>query len=156
VETALEMREAVADLLSQADVSVFSAAVADFRPTEPRDRKVKRSETGGALTVDMEANPDVALDTRDGRRPGSVAVGFALETNDLLANASKKLEKKGFDLLVANDATEEGAGFGVSTNRVTILGADGSSDALPLLSKDEVAEELLDRVGLLLPSGSGS
>jgi phosphopantothenoylcysteine decarboxylase/phosphopantothenate--cysteine ligase len=156
VETAVEMREAVAGRLGQADVSVFSAAVADFRPTEPNDRKVKRADTRGTLTVDMEANPDVALDTRDARRPGSVAVGFALETDDLLANAAKKLEKKGFDLLVANDATEEGAGFGVSTNRVTILGADGSVSALPLLSKDEVAEELLDRVGVLLSPGGGA
>ena len=69
----------------------------------------------------MTANPDVARDTRSERKPGSVTVGFALETDDLLENASKKLKEKGFDLLVANDATEAGAGFGVSTNRVTFL-----------------------------------
>lgn len=154
VETAVEMHDAVAGLVGSADVSVFSAAVADFRPSAPSRQKVKRDQTGGELSIDMEENPDVALDTRPARKAGSVAVGFALETNDLLENAGKKLEKKGFDLLVANDSTEEGAGFGVPTNRVTILSAGGASEVLPLLSKEEVAEELMDRVGVLLGDGS--
>jgi len=150
VATGIEMRDAVASRLGDADVSVFAAAVADFRPVEPKDRKVKRTETGPELSVELEANPDIALETSSQRRAGSIAVGFALETDDLLENAKRKLAGKGFQLLVANDATEEGAGFGVSTNRVTILGADGSVDALPLLSKDEVAERILDRVEALL------
>ena len=155
VGTAVEMHEAVSGLIAGADVSVFAAAVADFRPVESRAEKVKRESTGRALSVQMEANPDVALDTVPSRRPGSISVGFALETGDLIANARGKLERKRFDLLVANDATEEGAGFGVATNKVTILGADGSMEALPLLSKDEVAEEILDRVeGLLDPAGA--
>ena len=83
------------------------------------------------------------------------AVGFALETNDLLENAGRKLEKKGFDLLVANDATEEGAGFGVPTNRVTILDREGGTEALPLLSKEEVAERLLDRIEARLERPEG-
>ena len=81
-------------------------------------------------------------------------VGFALETDDLAANARKKLEAKGFQLLVANDATQEGAGFEVDTNRVTLFDADGSSQELPLQSKDEVAEDVLDRVAKLL-GGAG-
>lgn len=152
VDTAQEMFDAVRGLVGGSDVSVFAAAVSDFRPTDVRDRKVKRAEEGDALTIHLEANPDVARDTRKARRPGSVTVGFALETHDMLTHAKKKLEAKGFDLLVANDATEEGAGFGVSTNRVTILGHDVEAEVLPLLSKDEVAERILDRVGQLTAS----
>ena len=82
-----------------------------------------------------------------------MSVGFALETDDVLTNAVAKLERKGFDLVVANDATEKGAGFGVSTNRVTFLSPDTEPDALPLMSKDEVAEEILDRVRPLVDRG---
>lgn len=150
VETAVEMHGAVAHRIGEADVSIFSAAVADFRPAAPHARKVKRAESDGSMVVSLEENPDVASDTRALRKPGSVTVGFALETNDLVANAARKLEKKGFDLLVANDATEEGAGFGSTTNRVTFLHADGSTEERPLLSKDEVAEELMSRIEALL------
>lgn len=154
VGTAQEMFDAVSGVLPQADVSVFAAAVADYRPAQAFDAKVKRGDTGNELTVELTANPDIALETRPLRKEGSVAVGFALETDDLAANARKKLEAKGFDLLVANDATEAGAGFEVDTNRVTLFGADGSSDELPLQSKDEVAEDVLDRVAELL-GGAG-
>ncbi|MGB1657284.1 MAG: bifunctional phosphopantothenoylcysteine decarboxylase/phosphopantothenate--cysteine ligase CoaBC [Longimicrobiales bacterium] len=150
VETAQEMHDAVAARIGGSDVNVFSAAVADFRPADAKDSKVKRAATGDALTLDLTENPDVANDTRAARKAGSLNVGFALETDDVLAHAAEKLARKGFDLLVANDATEDGAGFGVSTNRVTLLTPDGSSEALPLLSKDEVAEEILDRVATLL------
>lgn len=153
VETARAMHDAVASRIADSDVNVFSAAVADFRPAEARKRKVKRSETGDSMTIDLAENPDVAKGTRAERKAGSVNVGFALETDDVLANAASKLEGKGFDLLVANDATEEGAGFGGSTNRVTILSAAGGRDDLPLMSKAEVAEEILDRVRPLLEAG---
>jgi phosphopantothenoylcysteine decarboxylase/phosphopantothenate--cysteine ligase len=152
VETAIEMREAVEGLLPHADVSIFTAAVADYRPVSPRDRKVKRESQGTSLSIELTANPDVAAETRGARRPGSVAVGFALETEDLLRNAARKLESKGFDLLVANDALEEGAGFEVQTNRVTILGHDREPEELPRQSKDEVAERVLERVAELLES----
>jgi phosphopantothenoylcysteine decarboxylase / phosphopantothenate---cysteine ligase len=150
VESARHMHAAVAERIGDMDVSVFAAAVSDFRPLEAWERKVKRSEAGDELTVVMVANPDVALETRALRKPGSVAVGFALETNDLLENAAAKLERKGFDVVAANDANEEGAGFGVVTNRVTLLDAAGGRQELPLMSKDEVAEVLLDRVAKLL------
>lgn len=150
VETAREMHAAVAERVAGADVAVFAAAVADFRPETEAERKVKRAESGGALDVRLTANPDVAADTRELRKGGGVAVGFALETHDLLAHARRKLEAKGFDLLVANDATVEGAGFEVDTNRVTLLGADGYEEALPLLAKPEVSEAVLDRVAALL------
>jgi len=153
VETAREMHDAVAARIGQSDVNVFCAAVADFRPADARETKVKRSETGETMTVDLTENPDVANDTRSARKAGSVNVGFALETHDVLTHAAAKLERKGFDLLVANDATEEGAGFGVSTNRVTVLSADGSTEPLPLMTKDEVADEIFDRVRPLLSGG---
>lgn len=152
VETAEEMHAAVSAHIGAADVTVFAAAVADYRPAEARAEKVKRRAQGTDLAVALEANPDIAASTRGARKPGSVTVGFALETSDLVTNAAQKLEAKGFDLVVANDATEEGAGFEVATNRVTILAREAPPEALPLLSKDEVAEEVLDRTGRLLRS----
>ena len=98
------------------------------------------------LTIALTANPDIAAETGALRKPGSLAVGFALETDELLANARRKLEAKGFDLLVANDATEEGSGFESDTNRVVILDSRGEAEELPLQTKDEVAEAILDRV----------
>jgi phosphopantothenoylcysteine decarboxylase/phosphopantothenate--cysteine ligase len=152
VETAAEMHDAVMGLAAGVDVSIFAAAVADFRPVESSDRKMKRSEGGDELAISLTANPDIARESGAGAKRGSVRVGFALETHDLLENARGKLESKGLDLIVANYATEEGAGFGVATNRVTFVTADGDPEELPLLSKDEVAEELIDRIVTMLPS----
>ena len=152
VETARQMHAAVVDLLPAVDVSIFAAAVADYRPDEAAQRKLKRGDVGASLTIALTANPDIAAETRALRRSGSVAVGFALETDDLLANAHRKLEDKGFDLLVANDATEEGSGFESDTNRVVILSPDGEAEELPLQTKDEVAEAILDRVGRRMES----
>jgi len=146
VESAREMFAAVEERIGEADIALFAAAVADYRASEARDDKMKRSDTGRELTLSLVANPDIAGDTKPLRREGSVTVGFALETSNLLENAEKKLAAKGFDLLVANDATEEGAGFEVETNRVTILTADAPPEKLPIASKDAVAEEILDRV----------
>jgi phosphopantothenoylcysteine decarboxylase/phosphopantothenate--cysteine ligase len=146
VETAEQMHAAVVDLLPGADVSIYAAAVADYRPDEAAGSKLKRGEVGETLTIALTANPDIAAETGALRKPGSLAVGFALETDELLANARRKLEAKGFDLLVANDATEEGSGFESDTNRVVILDSRGEAEELPLQTKDEVAEAILDRV----------
>lgn len=145
VETAREMDEAVRDALP-ADVCIFAAAVSDYRPETPEAGKIKRSSVGEDFELSLVANPDIAADTRDLRGPGAVTVGFALETDDLLENAETKLREKDLDFVVANDVTEEGAGFEVETNRVIILSARGDRDELPLLTKDEVAERILDRV----------
>ena len=150
VETAREMFDAVSRVVGAVHVSIFAAAVADFRPEQAFDRKVKRGETGGEMALTLTANPDIARETVALRRDGSVAVGFALETHDVLEHARGKLEAKGFHLLVANDATEAGSGFEVDTNRVTILDDRGGAEALPLQSKDEVAEAVLDRVAARL------
>jgi len=154
VGTAREMDREVREVIPGADVAVFAAAVADFRPSNPSKAKMKRDRGAGEEPVHLESNPDVAGGTRELRREGSVAVGFALETEDLLANAAKKLAGKGFHLLVANSATREGSGFEVATNQVTILDADGGVESLPLLSKDRVAERILDRISALRPEWS--
>lgn len=146
VESARDMLAAVRGRAEGAALVVHAAAVADYRPEHAADDKVKRADQHGAWSVPLVENPDVAAETRSLLAPDAVSVGFALETRDLLDNARGKLAAKGFDLIVANDANEEGAGFEVDTNRVTFLTADGEPEALPLLSKNEVAEQLLDRV----------
>ncbi|MDF1501498.1 bifunctional phosphopantothenoylcysteine decarboxylase/phosphopantothenate--cysteine ligase CoaBC [Roseisolibacter sp. H3M3-2] len=148
IESTAELRDAVAAALPDADALVMAAAPADFRPAQVATQKIKRGD--GALSIALTANDDILAGTRDLRRPGAVVVGFALETTDLEANARKKLASKGLDLIVLNDATEPGAGFGVETNRVTFLTPDGAVAPLALLPKRDVADAILDRVGTLL------
>ena len=144
VETTLEMEQAVRAELPKADVLIMAAAPADFRPSSPSD--AKRPRVDGALAIPMEPTGDVLDSTRGVRKPGSLMVGFALETGDALAKGLAKLERKGLDLIVVNDALEPGAGFEKDTNRVALLGRDGTRQILPLQSKREVAEAILDRV----------
>ena len=143
VESAREMEEAVLERSSEADVLVFAAAVADYRPRDPM--------TGDGMDLRLEPTSDIALSSLPGRKPGALALGFALETEDLKENALRKLKEKGFQLIAANSAVEGDAGFDVDTNRVTILDTEGGVEELPVLSKDEVAERLLDRLTELLP-----
>lgn len=143
VESTAQMAWAVRTALADADVLIMAAAPADFRPAAPATQKIKKG-TAPAPVV-LEPTEDILLSTRDARRPGAVVVGFALETTNVLASAREKLERKGLDFVVANDATEPGAGFGHDTNRVTIVSAAGD-EALPLLDKRAVAEAILDRV----------
>ena len=144
VETTQEMEDAVRSELPGADVLVMAAAPADFRPSSPSDGK--RPRTDGALAIPMVPTGDVLDATRGVRKPGSTMVGFALETGDALAKGLAKLERKGLDLIVVNDALEPGAGFEKDTNRVALLGRDGTRQILPLQSKREVADAILDRV----------
>ncbi len=150
VETARDMDGAVRERMPETDVAVFTAAVADFRPVDPSREKLKRAHTGPELSVDLVANPDVAAGAAKAKRPGSVNVGFALETSDLLENARGKLEKKGLDLIVANSPDDADSGFEVETIRATVLSRTGADEALSLMTKDELAELLLDRVEALL------
>jgi phosphopantothenoylcysteine decarboxylase/phosphopantothenate--cysteine ligase len=134
----------------------MAAAVSDFRPVRAADRKLER---GGNLALELEPTPDLLAEigriahgvdsegasTREPLHPRPVIVGFAAETGSL-ERAADKLRRKGADLLVANDVAEPGSGFGTETNRVAILAADGSREDLPLLSKREVGDRLLDRV----------
>ena len=148
VETTQEMAEAVAQEVAQSDVLVMAAAPADFRPAEVARAKIKKR--GKPESIALVETPDILKTTRAARRAGMIAVGFALETEELLERAEEKLMAKGLDLIVANSAREAGAGFGYDTNRVTIIGKDGARAALPLLPKSEVADAILDRVEALL------
>jgi phosphopantothenoylcysteine decarboxylase/phosphopantothenate--cysteine ligase len=144
VETTAEMEAAVRDELPSADLLIMAAAPADYRSVEVADRKRARGEGGLSLTLGPTA--DILVATRGLRKPGALVVGFALETGDAVARGRGKLERKGLDVIVVNDATEPGAGFEVPTNRVTILDRDGAEDMLPLMDKRAVAEAILDRV----------
>jgi phosphopantothenoylcysteine decarboxylase/phosphopantothenate--cysteine ligase len=148
VETTEEMARAVAEGLAEADVLVMAAAPADFRAAAPAGDKIKKSSAPSSIP--LAPTTDILAETRRARRPGAVVVGFALETSDAVRNGRRKLESKGLDLVVVNDATEAGAGFAVDTNRVTLLDADGAERALPLMPKTEVADAILDRVRELL------
>ena len=123
---------------------MMAAAPADYRPSESSD--AKRPRTDGALAIPMEPTADILRATAMRGGPGSIIVGFALETGDALPRARQKLERKELDLIVVNDALEPGAGFDVDTNRVAILDARGSARIVPLASKREVAEAILDAV----------
>jgi phosphopantothenoylcysteine decarboxylase/phosphopantothenate--cysteine ligase len=151
VHTAEEMLAAVLEHSAQADALVMAAAVSDFRPAKTAKEKIKK--TGGTPRIDFESTPDILQEVAKAKKKGKypkVAVGFAAESKDLLANAEKKLKAKGLDFIAANDISAEDAGFGVDTNRVTLLFADGKKEALPLMSKDEVAVIIMDHIKELL------
>jgi phosphopantothenoylcysteine decarboxylase/phosphopantothenate--cysteine ligase len=155
-ESTAAMRLAVLDAVfgHRADVLVMAAAVADFRPVHAADTKLTRD---GSLMLELEPTEDILAEVGARAKeaePRPVIVGFAAETGSL-ERAPAKLRRKGADLLVANDVAEAGSGFGTDTNRVSILAADGSRDDLPLLTKREVAERLLDRVVAALDERDG-
>lgn len=145
VESAEEMLAACLAVESY-DVAVFCAAVADYRPAHPAEEKVKR-EVRPELTLELVTNPDIAARMGEQKHPGQTHIGFALETTLDEEEVRAKMERKRFDLIVANSLEDAGAGFGTETNRVTLLSADGRiREALPLMSKAEVAARILDRL----------
>lgn len=144
VETADEMLGAVTGL--DPDIAVMAAAVADFKPVSSSESKIPRAE--GLSSIELAETPDI-LASLVGRDPAPFTVGFAAETGGV-ERAIEKAKRKEVDLLVYNDVTEPGSGFGTDTNRVVIIGRDGSTDELPLLPKTEVAERLLDRIAAAL------
>lgn len=144
VITAEEMHKALTTRLDWSDTVIMAAAVADFRPARPSAHKIKKRR-GPVTHLDLEATDDILCELRD-RRTNQVLVGFAAETDDLLAHAKEKLHAKGLDLLVANDVTAPGSGFGSDTNRVWLLAREADPEELPLLSKRDVADRILDRI----------
>jgi len=147
VRSAENMREAVRERAAEANVIIMAAAVADYRPAAAQQQKIKRGE--GRITLDLEPNPDILAEL--GREPANksgrpILVGFAAETTALADNARSKLARKGADMIVANDVTQEGAGFDTETNIVTLFTRDGRELPLPKLTKFEVANRILDRV----------
>jgi phosphopantothenoylcysteine decarboxylase/phosphopantothenate--cysteine ligase len=152
-DSARAMLQAVLDHTSGADALVMAAAVADFRPQTTAGHKIKKGADDSGLTLQLARNPDILLAVRDQRQQTGwprVCVGFAAESENLLANARDKLDRKGLDLLVANDISAPDAGFAVDTNRVIILDAGGGQQQIDLASKASISEAIIARVASLL------
>lgn len=151
VDTAEEMAEALGRELEDADVLIMAAAVSDYRVADAEDRKIKRAERE-SLDLRMVAGPDLLASTRTLRdERGIFTLGFALETDDLLENAARKLKDKGLDLIAVNEAGRADRGFESETNQVTLLDAEGVIEELPLMRKEVVAERLIDQVVSRVP-----
>jgi len=148
VSSAADMEAAVVPRAATADIMVMAAAVADFRPAAPAPGKLKKDD--GIPTIVLEPTHDFLVELGRTKPAGQVLIGFAAETDDVEANALRKLRTKGLDLIVANDVGAPGAGFEHDTNQVTIFGADDSEEAVPLTSKHAVAGAVLDAVVRLL------
>lgn len=144
IETAQQMRDAVLSRAEAIDVVIAAAAVADYRPSDVAAQKIKKAD--GIPPIALTKTDDVLALLGQQKRPGQTLVGFAAETENLLDNARRKMTAKSLDWVVANDVSAEGAGFDGDTNIVTLLGADGQEIALPLLTKREVAERILDTI----------
>jgi phosphopantothenoylcysteine decarboxylase/phosphopantothenate--cysteine ligase len=147
VTSAREMQKAAEEAFATATVLVSAAAVADYRPRRALAQKLKKA--AATLALDLDRNPDILRDlaARKGRR---LVVGFAAETRDLGAEARRKLREKRCDLIVANDVTAPGAGFGTDTNRVRLIDTQGLDEELPVLPKEDVADRILDWVAARL------
>ncbi len=144
VTSTLSLYDTMMEHCCKQDIIIQAAAPADYRPAHPADQKIKKDD-GAPLMLELVENPDIAKAVGNRKQPGQILVGFAAETQNVLENAQKKLGKKNLDLIVANDVTAEGAGFGVDTNIVTLITAQ-SADSLPMLSKREVADRIWDKV----------
>jgi len=145
ITSIVQMRDEVVKAVKKADVLIMSAAGADFVPKTVATQKIKKSDAG--LTLEMIKAPDILTEIKDGK---FIKVGFKAETQNLEDNAREKLYKTNLDLIVANDVTKEGSGFGTDTNEVAIINKSGKPEHLPLMSKREVADKILDRVVKLL------
>jgi phosphopantothenoylcysteine decarboxylase/phosphopantothenate--cysteine ligase len=153
VKTAEEMRQAVLADCRQYDVIIKAAAVLDWRPKETAEHKIKKGK--GVQTIELVENPDILAELGCSRGSSRcLLVGFAAETQDLIANAQEKLKKKNLDLIVVNDVSRGDAGFEADTNAVKILYRDGPMEELPLMTKEEVADQLLDRIKILWEKAS--
>jgi phosphopantothenoylcysteine decarboxylase/phosphopantothenate--cysteine ligase len=141
ITSAQDMADAVLRESADADAVIMAAAVADYTPKEAADHKLKKSDDD--MYIELKRTTDILKTLGERKQPHQKLIGFAMETEDLLANAAGKLEKKNADYIVANSIAEAGAGFGVDTNRVTILSREEEKD-LGLLSKDETAEKILE------------
>ena len=145
VETAVQMYDAALFHAETADIIIAAAAVSDYRPTERAEQKLKKTSASPTLTLTQ--TDDILAELGRRKHPHQILVGFAAETTDLLAQARLKLTSKNLDWIAANDVTQEGAGFDGDTNIVTLIGKDRQEIALPLLTKREVAERILDEIG---------
>ena len=145
IESAREMYTAATELFPTCNGAILSAAVADYRPAECADHKLKKNDSEG-MHLDLVQNPDILATLGGMKQPNQTLVGFALETDNEEANAQHKLEKKNLNYIVLNSLRDEGAGFGVDTNKVTIIARDGRHKESPLLSKKEVARLIVETI----------
>lgn len=146
VSSARSMLAAVQEAVQEADALVMAAAVADWEPSEFADQKMKKVEGQDRLVLELKKTPDILYEVRN---EPIIKVGFAAESEDLVKNATDKLQKKGLDFIVANDITSTDAGFNVDTNRVVILDKEGGREDLPLMLKEAVGDAILDRIKVL-------
>ena len=144
VESAIQMRDEVMSYAAQSQIIIMSAAVSDYRPRDFSNQKIKRDKD--IITLVLEENPDILAELGRNKSNGQILVGFSMETENLLENSRKKLEKKNADLIVANDLSKEGAGFGTDTNIVTLINSSGQIKELPLMSKYDVSNAILDEI----------
>ena len=152
VNTADSMLEAILDQSDRTDLLIMAAAVADFRPADIAAQKIKKRDDGSVPRIELTQTPDILMEVKARREKTGypcMVIGFAAETENLLQNAGEKLERKGLDLLVANDITAPDAGFAVDTNRVVILDADGGQQIVELASKTHIAEVIVERAATL-------
>lgn len=141
VESAGDMFRAVRECYEEQDIIIKSAAVADYRPVNVSEEKVKKKD--GELSIPLERTEDILQFLGENRRPGQLLCGFSMETENMVENSRAKLEKKHVDMIAANNLKQEGAGFGTDTNIVTLITKDGCEE-LPVMSKEDVAEHLVD------------
>lgn len=146
VMSAREMYEVANEYFTASNVAILSAAVADFRPETAAEQKIKKTSNSQTMDLHLVQNPDILASLGSKKKENQILVGFALETNDELANAKKKLEKKNLDFIVLNSLQDAGAGFGYDTNKVTFVFRDGKVEQEPLKSKKEVAADIAKRV----------
>ena len=144
VQSAAQMNDAVVKATAKADALIMAAAVADYMPKTTAAQKIKK--TSDSLTLELVKTPDIISEVKG----KFLKIGFAAETQDLIANAKKKLTNKALDMIVANDVSVKGTGFGADTNKIVIITKDGKQEDLPLMSKREVADKILDNVGKML------
>ena len=155
VKTTEEMRRAVLDASEQYDVIIKAAAVSDYRPREKAVQKIKKQKE--TQSIDLVRNPDILAELGEKRgNPRCILVGFSAETEDLLANATEKLRQKNLDMIVANDVSREDAGFESDTNLVKVIYREGEMEEFPLMAKEKVADQLLERIKELWESRSSS
>jgi len=147
VETAAQMQAAVLDEFDTVDIVIKAAAVADYRPEMVAEQKIKK--TGDTLTINLVRNPDILFELGQ-KKKQQLLIGFAAETEDLMTHAQEKLTKKNLDMIVANDVTLPGAGFNIDTNIVKIIHKNGDIEELPQLSKQQIAEILIDKINKML------
>jgi len=148
ITTAEEMYEACNNIFEDMDIAIMSAAVADFAPKNIAEQKIKKGDS--VPNIELEATKDILLSLGNRKTDKQLLIGFALETNNEIENAIIKLEKKNLDLIVLNSMQDKGAGFGHSTNKITIIDKDKHPQSFTLKTKDEVAKDIVEKIETLI------